>query len=275
MPIHPTAIVDPHAELDGSVTVGPYCIIEGHVQVGADCRLYHNVYLTGWTRIGADCELHPGVIVGHAPQDTKYKGERSYCRIGRGTILREYVTIHRGTVPESATVVGEDCFLLAGSHVGHNCALGNRVTLINNVLLAGHVTIHEGTTLGGGAAVHQFVRIGELAMVTGNARVRMDVVPFALADVDGRIAGLNRVGLRRAGISREDASSIRDAYRIALARGLSIEQRIEGLQSEPASPPVARIIEFLKAESKRGIAGPARRNPHSPDEVGLPDMDRE
>ena len=259
MPIHPTAIVDPHAELDGSVTVGPHCVIEGHVRVEADCRLYHNVYLTGWTRIGSGCELHPGVIVGHAPQDTKYKGERSYCRIGRGTILREYVTIHRGTVPESETVVGEDCFLLGGSHVGHNCRVGDRVTLINNVLLGGHAEIGDRVTLGGAAMVHQFVRIGELAMITGSARVRMDVVPFALVDVDGRIAGLNRVGLRRAGVSREHAADIRNAYRIMLAREVPFEQRIQRLQAQAQSPPVQRILEFLQASSKRGIAGPARR----------------
>jgi len=275
MPIHPTAIIDPQAELDGSVTVGPFCVIDGHVQVGAGCRLYQNVFLTGWTRIGPDCELHPGVIVGHTPQDIKYKGERSYCRIGRGTILREYVTIHRGTVPESETVVGEDCFLLGGSHVAHNCTLGNRVTLINNVLLAGHVEVQDGVTMGGGALVHQFVRIGELAMITGNARVQMDILPFALVDQDGRIAGLNRVGLRRAGISRDDASSIRDAYRIALGRGLSLAQRIEGLQSVPASPPVARIVEFLKAESKRGLAGPARRNRSPSEDAGRSDTGRE
>ena len=259
MPIHPTAIVDPQAELDGSVTVGPYCIIEGHVQVEADCRLYQNVYLTGWTRIGADCDLHPGVIVGHAPQDTKYKGERSYCRIGRGTILREYVTIHRGTVPESATVVGEDCFLLAGSHVGHNCALGNRVTLINNALLGGHVEVGDGVTVGGATGIHQFVRIGELAMVAGAGRAVMDVIPYAMTDTQGRIAGLNRVGLRRAGVPRDHVADIRHAYRIVFASGLPFEARLERLQAETHSPPVQRILQFLQAKSKRGIAGLSRR----------------
>ncbi|UCF32391.1 MAG: acyl-[acyl-carrier-protein]--UDP-N-acetylglucosamine O-acyltransferase, partial [Phycisphaerales bacterium] len=115
MAIHPTAIVDPKAELDPTVEVGPYCIIEANVHVAAGCVLMHNVYLTGWTEIGENCVLHPGVIVGHAPQDVKYDGSRTYCRIGRNNILREYVTIHRGTTPESVTTVGDDCFLLAGS----------------------------------------------------------------------------------------------------------------------------------------------------------------
>jgi len=260
MPIHPTAIVHPHADVDRSVTVGPYCVIEDHVQIGAGCRLYHNVFLTGWTQIGPDCELHPGVIVGHAPQDVKYKGERSYCRIGRGTVLREYVTIHRGTVPESATVVGEECFLLAGSHVGHNCALGNRVTMINNALLAGHVEVCDGVTIGGAAAVHQFVRIGELAMIAGAARAGMDIVPYALTDADGRIAGLNRVGLRRAGIQRDHVTDIRNAFRILFSTGSPLEHRIEQLASAVQSPPGRRLLQFVKASSKRGLAGRSRRN---------------
>jgi len=260
MSIHPTAIIDPHAELDSSVSVGPYCVIDGHVQIGAGCRLYQGVYLTGWTCLGENCELHPGVIVGHAPQDIKYKGERSFCRIGRGTILREHVTIHRGTEPESETVVGENCFLLGGSHVGHNCRLGNGVTLINNVLLAGHVDIQDRATLGGAASVHQFVRIGELAMITGNARVPKDVVPFALLDPQGRIAGLNHVGLRRAGMSRDECAAIREAYRALFdSRGL-FEQRLARLEALAGSAPsVRRLIDFVRAPSKRGLAGRSRR----------------
>lgn len=259
MPIHPTAIVNPEADVDSSVTVGPFCVIEGHVQIGANCRLYQNVCLTGWTQIGPDCEVHPGVIVGHTPQDIKYRGERSYCRIGRGTILREYVTIHRGTVPESATVVGEDCFLLGGSHVGHNCTVGNRVTLVNGVLLAGHVEIADGATLGGAAVVHQFARIGELAMITGNARVSQDILPFALTDADGRIAGLNRVGFRRAGIPRDHVADIRNAYRIFFSTGSPLENRIEQLASAVQSPPGRRLLQFVKTTSKRGLAGRSRR----------------
>jgi len=260
MSIHPTAIIDPQAELDSSVTLGPYCVIDGHVQIGANCRLYQNVYLTGWTQIAPDCELHPGVIVGHAPQDIKYKGERSYCRIGRGTILREYVSIHRGTMPESTTVVGEDCFLLAGSHVGHNCALGNRVTLINNALLGGHVEVGDGATIGGIAGVHQFVRIGELAMVAGAARAGMDVVPYALTDADGRVAGLNRVGLRRAGFPRDHVADIRNAFRILFSVGSPLENRMEQLAGAVQSPPGQRLLQFVKATSKRGLAGRSRRS---------------
>ncbi|UCC30043.1 MAG: acyl-ACP--UDP-N-acetylglucosamine O-acyltransferase [Phycisphaerales bacterium] len=258
MAIHPTAIIDPKAELDSSVEVGPYCVIDGHVRVAPGCRLYHGVYLTGWTEIGENCELHPGVVVGHRPQDTKYGGERSYCRIGRRTILREHVTIHRGTTPDSETVVGEDCFLLAGSHVGHNGLVGNRVTLVNNVLLGGHVEIGDDATLGGSAVVHQFVRVGELAMIAGNARVTRDVLPFALINVEGRVAGLNRVGMRRAGLPREQVNEIRDAYRVLFAHGLRLPEATAQLARELRSPPGKRLVQFLEGRSARGVAGRSR-----------------
>ncbi len=259
MAIHPTAIIDSAAELDSSVDVGPFCVIDGNVRVAAGCRLYQGVYLTGWTEIGEGCELHPGVIVGHAPQDIKYGGERSYCRVGRGTILREYVTIHRGTIPDSETIVGEDCFLLAGAHVAHNCRVGNRVTLINNVLLAGHVQVGDGATLGGGAGVHQFVRIGELVMIPGAGRVGQDVLPFALLDTQGHVAGLNRIGMRRAGMSREHMQQVREAYRLLFSLGLSLPNAVDRLAEEPPSPPRERLLAFLRGESKQGLAGRVRR----------------
>ena len=259
MAIHPTAIIDPEAELDGSVVVGPFCVIEGHVRVGAGTRIYQGVYLTGWTDIGENCELHPGVIVGHEPQDTHYGGERSYCRIGRGTVIREHATIHRGTIPESETVVGEECFLLGGCHVAHNCVVGDRVTLINNVMLAGHVEIGDDATLGGGAGVHQFVRVGELAMIAGNARVTKDVPPFALLDVDGRVAGLNRVGLRRAGFPTEEVREMRDAYRLLFPRDRSAQANHEEVTRRFSSPPVKRLMEFLGQDTPRGVAGRTRR----------------
>ncbi len=258
MSIHPTAIIDPKAEVDGSVVVGPYCVIDAHVRVAAGCRLYQGVYLTGWTEVGEDCELHPGVIVGHAPQDRKYGGERSYCRVGARSILREYVTVHRGTLPESQTRIGEDCFLLAGSHVGHNCLLGNGVTLINSVLLGGHVEVGDLTTMGGRVSVHQFVRIGRLAMVAGHAAVPMDVVPFALVDVEGRIAGLNRVGLRRAGTPKEQVQDLREAYRVLFDRNLPFRGAVERVAKQVRTPAGRCLLEFLQSENKRGIAGRSR-----------------
>lgn len=269
MSIHPSAVIDPKAELDSSVRVGPYCVIDGHVRIAAGCRLYHGVYVTGWTQIDEDCELHPGVIVGHEPQDKKYQGQRSYCRVGRGTILREYVTIHRGTTEESETVVGEGCYLLGGSHVAHNCEVGNRVTLINSVLLGGHVRVGEGATFGGGAVIHQFVRVGALAMIAGNARITMDVLPFALTDFEGRVAGLNRIGLRRAGMAREDIAEVREVFRILFRSGLPFSDAVGRLDRTSGSEVRDRIVAFLQEKSARGVAGRSRRLPRqAPNQTG-------
>ncbi len=256
--IHSTAIVDPKAQIDPSVEIGPYCLIEGHVSVSSGCRLLQHVYLTGWTSIGENCVLHPGVIVGHEPQDMKYNGERSYCRIGDNTILREYVTVHRGTIPESQTVIGDNCFLLVGSHVAHNCIVGNNATFVNNVLLAGHVTLEDRVTIGGLAGVHQFVRLGELTMIAGAATVAMDIPPFAVTDRQGRVAGLNRVGMRRAGITRDEASEIREVYRLLYDSGLSLSQAVEQSLALVKSKPGERLVKFLSAKSRRGLAGSSR-----------------
>ena len=268
MAIHPTAIIDPAAELDASVEVGPFCVIDAHVRVAADCRLYQGVYLTGWTEIGAGCELHPGVIVGHAPQDLKYQGERSYCRIGRGTILREYVTVHRGTEPESETVVGETCFLLGGSHVGHNCRVGDSVTMVNNALLAGHVEVGDRVTIGGVAALHQFVRIGELAMIGGLGHVSQDVVPFALTDTSGRVAGINRVGLRRAELPEAHVQDIRESYRVLFGQRLPFREAINRLEDMVSTPSGKKLLRFVQAKSARGIAGRTRARTPRPDPYG-------
>lgn len=260
MPIHPTAIVDRRSEIEADVEIGPYCVIDGLVRIGKGTRLFHGVYITGWTEIGEGCVFHPGAIVGHEPQDVKYHGERSYCRVGRNCVFRENVTVHRGTTPESTTSVGDDCFLLAGSHVAHNCTIGNRVTLINNVLLAGHVHVADRVTMGGGAVVHQFVRIGELAMIPGIGRVPKDAPPYSLLSVDGRVVGLNRVGMRRAGLSPEEFQDVRDAYRLLFGQRMAFSEAVKRLASEVRTPAARTLLNFVQAESKRGVAGRIRKS---------------
>lgn len=255
MAIHSTAIIDSHAEIDPTVDVGPYCIIEGNVRVRAGCRLYQGVYLTGWTDIGENCQIHPGAIVGHIPQDTKYGGQRTYCRIGANTIIREHATIHRGTTPESATVVGERCFLFGGCHIAHNCTIGNQVTLANNALLAGHVQVGDRAFVSGGVVVHQFVRIGELVMVQGNAGLGMDLVPFSLVDAFGRVAGLNSIGIRRAEIPKEHAQDLRLAFRTLFGSDLPFRDAVARLADQVSTPPGKRLLAFVQAPSERGFAG--------------------
>jgi UDP-N-acetylglucosamine acyltransferase len=259
LPIHPSAVVHPQAVVDPTAEVGPFCVIDAHVRIGPGVRLWANVHVSGHTEVAEGCELHPGVVVGHVPQDTAYKGEPTGCAIGPRTILREHVTIHRGSREGGVTRVGADCFLLAGAHVAHDCVLGDRVLMVNNVLLAGHVHVQDRAVLSGGAAVHQFTRIGELAMVAGLARVPKDVVPFALLGVDGRVAGLNSVGLRRAGFSREEILDVRRAFRLLFARDRGTVQQAAGrVAAECTSAPAQRLLAFVRGESKRGLAGRAR-----------------
>ena len=253
MPIHPTAVVDSKAEVDPSADVGAYAIIDGAVRIGAGTRIYPHAYLTGWTEIGANCEIHPYAVVGHAPQDLAFAGEESYCRVGDGTIVREGATIHRGTDPGSATVVGKRCFLMANSHVAHNCQVGDEVKLANGVLLGGHVEVGDGCFLGGNVVVHQFVRIGTLVMAQGLAATSTDVPPFMLMFRVNTCAGVNVVGIRRAGCTREQRAEVQLAYRILYRSGLRFSDAIEKLADEVKTDVGQRILDFLRAPSQRGF----------------------
>ena len=266
MAIHPTAIVDSAAEIDPSAEVGAYTVIEGPVKIAAGARVYHHVYLTGWTEIGPRCEIHPFATIGHLPQDFHFGGERSYCRIGAGTIIREYATVHRGTQPESTTVVGQDCFLLAYVHVGHNCVIGDRVTIVNSVNLGGHTEVGLGAVLSAGAMSHQFVRIGEYAMIGGNTELTLDVLPFMTVQLRNACSGPNLVGLRRNGFSTQEIAEIRQAYKLIYRRGMPISKAIDQLESMVRTDPGRRLLAFMKAPSKKGLgAGPRHAYRHSTD----------
>lgn len=222
MSIHPTALVSPGAELDSSVHVGPYAIIEDQVRIAAGTVVMARAHLTGHTTIGRDNQIHMGAVLGHEPQDLHFQaGTRSYLRIGDRNVFREYCTVHRGTQPESGTVIGDDCLLMGGAHVGHNCALGNRVILCNCVLLAGHVTVGERAFLSGGAAVHQFIKLGGGVMISGNARISMDVPPFLMAAERNEIYGINVVGLKRSNLSPEANRDIKQLFKLFYRSGLT------------------------------------------------------
>lgn len=260
MAIHPTAIVSRQAEIGADVEIGPFCIIDAGVTVGASCRLHQGVHLTGRTSIGAGCELHAGVLIGHAPQDVKHRGEESFCRIGERNIIREYTTIHRATGDGQATTLGDDNFLLVGVHIGHNCSVGNRVTMVNGAKLAGHVQVADRVTFGADAIVHQFVRVGTLAMIAAGARVAMDIPPFMLTDHDGFIAGLNNVGLRRAGVPREQILALRRAFHLLYRQSPMFRRGIALLAETTPTGASAELLKFLEAPSRRGITGQANRS---------------
>lgn len=269
MSIHPTAVIDTAAIIDPTADIGPFVVVEGPVRVGPRVRVYAHAFLTGDTIIEADVKIHPGAVVGHEPQDLAYDGAVSSCRIGEGTIIREYATIHRGTQPGSATVVGRRCYIMACAHVAHNCTLGDDVKLANCALLAGHVQVGDGAFISGGVVVHQFVRIGSLVMVAGNARVPMDVPPYFLCDPDGACGGINAVGLRRAGFSSAERLDVKNAHRTLYRSGRTFRDAVEALAATVATVAGRRILDFLRAPSRRGIAaGPSARGAASPSSPG-------
>ncbi|MFH1747596.1 MAG: acyl-ACP--UDP-N-acetylglucosamine O-acyltransferase [Planctomycetota bacterium] len=265
MAIHPTAIIDKSAEIDPTVEVGAYAIIEGDVHIGPQTRIYPHAYISRGTTLGRACQIHPFAIVGHLPQDTKYDDAPTYTNIGNETIIREHASVHRGTAPESTTSVGPRCFIMATAHVGHNCTVGEEVTLVNAVLLAGHVQVGRRAFLSGGVGIHQFVRIGEMAILSGRTPVTRDVPPFMMV-VESHVVGLNVVGLRRAGLTNEERHEIRQAHQILYrqdrAFSAAVDQVAEMVQTEPGR----RLVEFLRAESKRGYATAADNKDREPDE---------
>ena len=261
MPIHPTAIVSPHAELDSTVEVGPHAIIENHVQIGAGTRVWANAYIAGHTMIGSDNQIHMGSVIGHEPQDLKFDRQtRSYLRIGDRNVFREYCTVHRGTEPESATVIGNDCFLMGLSHVGHNCVLGNSVIICNCALVAGHVHIADRAFISGGTVIHQFTHVGRLTMFSGNARVSRDVPPFTLAAERNEIHALNLVGLRRAKIPAASISELKQLFQLFYLAGKTGGAALTEATTPGRfqTPEALEFIEFVR-QSPNGLCPGTRR----------------
>jgi UDP-N-acetylglucosamine acyltransferase len=252
--IHPTAIIDPSAELLEDVEVGPYTVIEANVHVGAGSVIGPHVLLASGARLGKKVQVFKGAVIATPPQDLKFKGEPSVVEIGERTIIREFATLHRGTAATGRTVIGSDCFLMAYSHVAHDCVLEDKVILANCVNLAGHVHIEEQAILGGVVPVHQFVRIGCHSFIGGGTRVPKDVPPYILAANEPlKFAGLNHVGLRRRGFSAETLAAIRHAYQLIYNSDLNISQAIERIRQEmELTDEIKHIVEFIES-SERGI----------------------
>ncbi|WP_437201897.1 acyl-ACP--UDP-N-acetylglucosamine O-acyltransferase [Planctomicrobium sp. SH664] len=257
MPIHPTAVIDSRAVVDPTAIIGPFVVIEGAVTIGANCRLAAGVTIYGPTTIGAGTQIHSHAVIGDFPQDRAFEGQDSSVRIGENCIIRECATIHRGTQPGSETIVGNHCFIMTCAHVGHNCVLADGVTMISGSLLGGHVHIGTRSVISGNAAVHQFVRIGELAMISGLAKVVQDIPPFFMTDRDGALVGVNRVGLLRSGLNSRDRDEIKRAYKIFYRSGYNRTEALRELKESITSEAGQRLIAFLSADSKRGIAGDA------------------
>lgn len=258
--VHPTAVVEAGAELGEGVSIGPFCYVQAGAVIGEECRLGAHATVLGGTTVGARCRIHPGAVLGDDPQDFGFKGGATYAEIGSDCILREGVTVHRGTADGSCTRVGKGCMLMANSHVAHNVELGESVVLANGALLGGYVSVGDRAFISGNVQVHQFVKIGRLCMIGGGAGVSKDVPPyFMVSPVEpNQLAGLNTVGLRRAGIPSESRMAIKQAYKILYQSGLNTRDALVELESmESPVAELAEIIGFIK-KSERGICYPAR-----------------
>lgn len=254
--VHPTAIVEPGAQLGVGVEIGPWCHIGPGVIIEDRAKLVSHVVVDGDTLIGEGALLYPFCTVGLAPQDLKYKGEATRCEIGARTQVREHCTIHRGTVTGSGvTRVGADCLLMAVVHVAHDCEIGDGVVIANNVVMGGHVSIGAGAVIGGAAALHQFVRIGRGAMVGGVSGVEADVIPFgSVIGNRARLSGLNVIGLRRRGVDRAGLHTVRAAMRRLFGAAGVFSLRLADVRETYGSDPlVAEILAFIDAPSKRGL----------------------
>ena len=253
--IHPTAIVDTKAEIDVNVDIGPYSVIANNVSVGSGTVIGPHVIVDPYVSIGPDCHIFQYASVGAEPQAIKFKGEKTYVKIGRGTVVREFVTINRGTeFGSGVTEIGEENLLMAYCHVAHDCQTGRKVILANNATLAGHITIGDFVTVGGLVAIHQFVRIGEYAYIGGKSGVPKDIPPYVIAAGDRtKLYGLNRVGLKRHGFPETTVNALKKVYRIFFRIGISLNEAIERAQAEVDHlPEVVNFIKFIKS-SHRGI----------------------
>jgi UDP-N-acetylglucosamine acyltransferase len=256
--IHPTAIVDPSAQIGADVVIGPYCVIGDKVVIGDGSWLQHHVTVMGPSTIGKGNKIYSYASIGQQTQDLKYAGEPTYLEVGDDNVFREFCTVHRGSLPGTKTIVGSHNHFLAYSHIAHDCIVGNHVIFSNNGTLAGHVTVEDHVILGGLTAVHQFCRIGKHSITGGCSKVVQDIVPFTIVDGNpARARGINIVGLQRNGYSEDQIRAVRDAYKVLYRKGLNQTQALEKLRAGTITTEVEHLISFI-AGSQRGIVSAGR-----------------
>jgi UDP-N-acetylglucosamine acyltransferase len=252
--LHPTAVIHPDALLGADVVVGPYAVIEGAARIGDRCEIRAHAVIGAHVEMGNDNVVGCGAIIGGDPQDFAFEAKTvSAVRIGSGNIIREHCTIHRGTTEASATVLGDGCFLMAGAHLAHNVVLGNHVVLANNALLGGYVQVGDRVFIGGGCVFHQFVRVGRLAICQGLSAFSKDIPPFTTAAERNGIAGLNVVGLRRAGFSAGQRAEIKEAFALLYRRGLNTTQALAAVRELSLSAEAREFFDFVASAKRRGI----------------------
>jgi UDP-N-acetylglucosamine acyltransferase len=266
--IHPTAIVDPTAELAAEVSIGPYAVIGAHVLMGARSAIASHVVIEAGVIIGGGNVIDHAAIIGTAPQDLSYSTDRkTRVEIGNENVIREHCTIHRGSDEGSVTKIGNKNFLMAGAHVGHNCEIGNNVVIANNCLLGGHVRIDDGAFLGGGCVFHQNVRVGRLAITQGASAFSKDIPPFVIAAERNYVFGLNVIGLRRAGFSAKDRDEIKAAFKLVYASSVNVSQALGQAKAMRWRSGASEFLDFIANAKKRGICAYHHHEGHDVHEV--------
>ena len=251
--IHPLAILGKNIVIGTGNEIGPNVIIASGVKIGSNNKILHGATLCHGTEIGDDNTIHMHAVIGHEPQDLKFKDEPTFTRIGNKNVIREFTSIHRGTEPSTATVIGNENYIMAYCHIGHNCHLGNSIIMVNQASLTGHCIVEDRAFLSGMTGFHQFSKIGTLAMVSALSAFNKDIPPYVMCGGRPGVAqGLNVVGMRRAGISASARMEIKKAYKILYLSGLNVSQALEQIKKECQGAEVSHFVEFIE-NSKRGI----------------------
>lgn len=262
MSVHASAIVASGAKLGQGVVIGPYCVVGENVVLGDGVELVSHVVIDGHTSIGRNTKIYSFASLGTPPQHLKYAGEPTRLEIGEANVIREHVTMNTGTAQGGGiTRVGNQNFFMVNTHVAHDCVVGNQVVMANNAVLGGHVTVGDYAVFGGNCAVHQFVRIGRYAMISGVCGVADDLIPygtaFALYNNRASLGGLNLVGLKRRGISREEIQTLRTAYRLLFAEEGTLKERLDDVaEMYRDHEAVMEIVNFIRADASRNICLP-------------------
>lgn len=252
--ISPLAYIDPEAKIGENCTIGPFCFIDKGVEIGDNNELMNSVTLLSGTRMGNENLIFPGAVIGAIPQDLKFKGEETTVQIGNGNRIRENVTIHRGTASKGTTIVGSNNLIMENAHIAHDCVFGSNIIMGNSTKLAGEVIVDDQAIISAAVLVHQFTRIGGVSMIQGGTRTSQDIPPYVIAAREPvSYCGINLVGLRRRGFSRELIDNIHDCYRIIYNSNLRVVEALERIKAEiPMSKEIQYIIDFVSSV-QRGI----------------------
>lgn len=254
--IHPTAIIEPGAQIGKEVIIEPYAIIKSNVVLEDGVVVKSHAYIDGYTNIGQGTVIWPFASIGTKTQDLKFKGEKTFVRIGKNCDIREFVTINSSCGEGTSVCVGDNCLIMAYCHVAHNCSVGSDVIMSNNATLAGHVDVEDFAIIGGLTAVHQFCRIGAHAMVGGMSRIPHDIPPYTIGGgVPYKFGGINLVGLKRRGFSLESRNLLSKAYKILYRSSLSCSEAVKKIKEDlEQTPEIQHLLSFIE-DSQRGILG--------------------